>query len=740
MLSRPAPGSPVSEILNSCMRAFPLVWFLLVASSSLSEAPGRRDVLRTGFRSNELLVVYGAGDPAQEARLKESAGSLTRWRANSVRLVSATTVEREALTRGPVVLIGTASSNRWIDAMAPALPVGFQDGGFRFSGKSYLSPGDSIQLLYPNPWCPDAPLFLIAGNTDDAVLDALDRRRRDDIQIRRNGKTLLLGRFRDDWTLDPERLEEFGWPDRPDLASRSFEYFAPDIRRSELEEFARENETARDRIEKWFGPVREKRRTAIYVYKSLERKGLAIENTEPAQAESEWGALHVVLGIDRSPERLAAQALLESVLPRDLPPVLARGLATVLVEDDETLNELDRIARGLLRTTDPPGLDSSDGESPLAVEAVSASFARFLLAERGRGAFRTKLELAPLGERWHAALQERSFGPAPFPDPPPSFQRGFTYAQEGFDIRNGYLSSTSDRSLEKLARLGVDSIAIVPYAFVNDPSGGGLSIPRGPGAETDEGVTHVLRAGKEKGMTVLLKPQIWVRRGWPGEIKPGSAHDEDRFFNEYGRWMLHYALIAEENQVPILSIGCELARLTHGYRARWESLIRDLRAVYRGKLVYSANWGEEVEQVDFWPLLDYIGVDFYYPLSTEDSPSDESLRRGIGQALARLHALAKRERKPVLLTEIGYASTRSPWKSPHSSDRYLVDEPSPEAQARLYDLAFTAIAEQTSWIRGMYWWKWPSDPDRGGLVDFGFTPKGKPAEEVVRRWYRGRIQ
>ncbi len=622
--------------------------------------------------------------------------------------------------------------------MARGLPLRFQKGGFLFSGTTYDAPGDSVQLLYPNPLCPDEPLFLIAGNSDLAVLDALGRRRRDDLQVRRNGKTILLARFRDDWTLDLENVEELPWPLAPELVTRHFEYFraGAGVRAAELQDFAHRNETTRDRIEAWFGHLADGPPTAVYVYPTLERKGLVTESTELAHAEGR--TVHVVLGLDRSPERLVAERLLDSVVPRELPPALARGLATVLVEGDDALDERDRIARGLLETSDPPRLASLDGESPLVVDAVSASFARFLLDAGGPKAFGEKLELAPLEARWLAALRKKSFSPAPFPAVPASFQRGFTYSQEGFDIHNGYLSSASNRSLAKLASLGVDSVAVVPYAFMSGPSAGELSMPEGPGAETDEGVIHVIRAAKQNGMSVLLKPQIWVRRSWPGEIEPGSPADEARFFHEYARWMRHYALMAEENGVPILSIGCELTRLTHGRRALWESLIRDLRTVYRGKLVYSANWGEEVDRVDFWPLLDYIGVDFYYPLSDERAPSDGELRRGIERALAELRSLSARQGKPVLLTEIGYTSTATPWKSPHESDR---NQPSsPEAQARVYDVAFAAIADERTWIRGMYWWKWPSDLDRGGPGDSGFTPNGKPAEEVVRRWYNGRLQ
>ncbi len=239
-------------------------------------------------------------------------------------------------------------------------------------------------------------------------------------------------------------------------------------------------------------------------------------------------------------------------------------------------------------------------------------------------------------------------------------------------------------------------------------------------------------------MTVMVKPQIWVRRGWPGDIDPASDADEERFFHEYHLWIRHYALMAEAYDVPLLAIGTELANLTKGHRAQWESIVEDIRCVYGGKLVYAANWGDEVQNVDFWDLLDYIGVDFYYPLSFEDRPSDEELAKGFESALDQIRKLHERYQKPVLLTEIGYASTKSPWKRPHASDK--VRELAPDDQARAYAIAFAALEDETDWIHGMYWWKWPTNLDRGGPEHRGFTPNRKPAEDVIRAWYGSRLQ
>jgi hypothetical protein len=348
-------------------------------------------------------------------------------------------------------------------------------------------------------------------------------------------------------------------------------------------------------------------------------------------------------------------------------------------------------------------------------------------------------ELEALWSRELAGRKREDGSEPPFPEPPPGFQHGVTFTHEGFHILNGYLSDRAARSLDRLRELDVDAVAIVPYAFLRDARRvEPLVVPTRPGSETDDDVVAAITAARDKGMMVLLKPQIWLRGSWPGAIDPEGPTETEAFFREYRRWILHYALMAERHEVPLLAIGTELEALTRGNAAAWTSIIRDLRRVYRGKLVYAANWGREVEQVSFWPLLDYIGVDFYYPLSFDPAASDEALRAGFEDAVSRLRRLSERHDKPVLLTEIGYASTRSPWREPHASDRS--DTLSLSDQARAYEIALGALARETSWMRGMYWWKWPSDLDVGGEDDRGFTPNGKPAAEVLRRWYGRRLQ
>lgn len=690
-------------------------FLLLLALAALEEPSPRAALLRDFRRSGDFVAILGAESPETEARMRAALLNLPLRGRGTLLILDAAEATEAALARAGVILAGTVRSNPWIGKVAGRLPLGVGEKGIRLRQTLYDSIGDSLQLLYPSPFQPGKPLFLFTGNGDEAVLDALTAPRRGDFQIRRHGATLVLGRFRNDWSLDPSELRVLGRDSVP--PSDLFRGF----------------DQARNRLARLLGSLPQSPPPEVRFYSSLEEKGLVTDDTRPAHFEG--SVLHAASGAGREAGRLLVERLLETRID-DV--TLRRGLSAWSVSTESELDAFDGTSHRLARLHSPPRLASLGEESPFVLEAMSASFVRFLLRERGPETLRAApAELPDLERLWLESLEPDEPSPRPALS---RFQRGFTLAHEGFEIHDGYLAARADRSLEKLRSLGVDSVAIVPYAFVSEPSRiGSLSVPARPGSETDEAVIHAVEAAKTMGLRVLLKPQIWLRRSWPGEIEAREPEEEERFFREYGRWIRHYALLAERSGVDLLSIGTELSKMTRRPRtARWETLIGDVRALYRGPLVYAANWGEEVEQVEFWPLLDFIGVDFYYPLSAEDSPSDEALRDGFERSLEPLRALSARLGKPVLLTDIGYGSTRSPWKSPHASDHSR--ELSPDNQARAYEAAFKALADETSWIRGIYWWKWPTDLSLGGAGDPGFTPNGKPAEDVVRRWYGSRIE
>ena len=666
---------------------------LVILALTLAQEPARS--------RRDLLVVHP--DRSSPEELEPWRRSWPRRPRGNVTSVAAAKVTREELAQRSIALVGTSLSNRWIRELAP-----------KEFAEWYDRPGYLVQISQRNPLNSAYRMTIMAGDIASAV-DAPIPRRRADVHIRRNGYTTLLGFRKEDGSYEMRRFE---LPTDPQLVTDSFRFFVHGFDVSDVSDAALRRFTRS-------GP--RVSRIDVHVYPSLEEKGLVTDDTRSAHMNE--GVYHIVLGVDERPARLLAET-------GDGPLLLKRGRAALHAYDRAELDRLDEVARRVMSLSTPPSLaellDDTrfDATSPFITEAVAASFARF--------ADDREPDVEKLGDAWTRALAEmkpRSYSFAP----PRGFQHGFTYAHEGYQIHNGYLSERSDAALSQLQQLGIDAVAVVPYTFMNAPKEiVSLEVPRRAGSETDEDIAHVVRRARERGMTVLLKPQIWVRQSWPGEIEGTTPSEEDRVFREYGEWIRHYALMAQELEVPLFAIGTELAKLTHGHRHRWQTLIEDIRQLYSGKLVYAANWGKEVQQVDFWDLLDYIAVDFYYPLSAHEHPSDEELEKGFEAALGQVRALHERHRKPVILTEIGYASTKSPWKKPHASDKER--ELSPEDQARAYEIAFRCLADETDWIHGMYWWKWPTDLRRGGDGHRGFTPNGKAAEDVLRRWYGSRLQ
>jgi len=318
---------------------------------------------------------------------------------------------------------------------------------------------------------------------------------------------------------------------------------------------------------------------------------------------------------------------------------------------------------------------------------------------------------------------------------PRPMHRGVCYAHNYQDQgRRGYGSDTSRRSLDELQTLGVNWVSVTPFGFMSSAHSTEVrSIGSMRAGETDARVIAELAAARERGLSVLLKPHIWIRGGaYRGHIDPGSESAWTTWFESYERWLMHYAELAATHDVPILSVGVELASTSARFESRWRALLARIRSVYSGELVYAANW-DEAAQVSFWDAVDYVGVQFYPPLADDRGASEPSMRARLDTHLDGLAELSERVDRPVLFTEVGYKSTADTAVHPHAWLERLDTPPEVDvqAQARCYRVFLGAVAERP-WVRGVYFWKWFTDPSTNEEGPAGFSPRGKPAEAVLR--------
>ncbi len=264
-------------------------------------------------------------------------------------------------------------------------------------------------------------------------------------------------------------------------------------------------------------------------------------------------------------------------------------------------------------------------------------------------------------------------------------------------------------TLDELGGLGVDAVAIHPYARIR--SNGTVDYRPGP---VTPATLKPLGWAHQRGMATLLKPHLayWGSGfAWRGDITFKKDADWQRFFAGYRDFIVGQARLAQQSQAAWFAVGTELAG-TLKHEAWWRDVIAQVRAVYGGKLTYAANW-DETDKVGFWDALDAVGVQAYYPVARGLMPSDEQLRAGWARRLDELDRMAARFGKPVLLTELGYAVSEAaalrPWEDAVVGDA----QRGADLKLRATRIALEAVTDRPS-IAGVFLWKWfPGDREHG---------------------------
>ena len=253
--------------------------------------------------------------------------------------------------------------------------------------------------------------------------------------------------------------------------------------------------------------------------------------------------------------------------------------------------------------------------------------------------------------------------------------------------------------------------------------------------ETREGGRNYVKQLHDKGIDVMLKPQIWIRGGgFTGYIKMGSEEDWATFENTYHDFIMLYARLAQEEKVTMFCIGTELEQFVIARPDFWKQLIIDVRKVFKGKLTYAANW-DEYSRTPFWNSLDYIGIDAYFPVCEDQTPTIVCAEQGWQNWKEEMSAFAKANQKQILFTEYGYRSVDFSGKEPWKADRSMT-QVNLQGQANSLQALFNEVWDE-DWMAGGFLWKWFIQHDRvGGLEDSRFTPQNKPAELVVKEHYK----
>ncbi|HEX4415585.1 MAG TPA: hypothetical protein VH107_18275 [Lacipirellulaceae bacterium] len=316
-----------------------------------------------------------------------------------------------------------------------------------------------------------------------------------------------------------------------------------------------------------------------------------------------------------------------------------------------------------------------------------------------------------------------------------------SYTSFGSDVLS---SAGSDQSLLNMSMVGTDTVALNFWWFQSSTTANTMAADFSRYSSTMSSVAHAIDTIHSLGMKVLLKPMLDVSDSagtWRAYIDPSN---KDQWFSNYTNYIGSFADLAQQKGVELLSIGCEMNTLEESSNnANWSNLISNMRSRYSGKLTYAANWGPlsqnigGYQNVPWWNQLDYIGIDAYFPIATQNSTTLAGLTTAWQNQANSIDAWRNSSglsNKQVLFTEVGYQSADGAAQAPYGvPGTPTVDL---QEQADSYH-ALLSVMNTKPWWDGAFWWSWETNPYAGGTSDAGYTPQNKPAQAILQQYYGG---
>lgn len=317
------------------------------------------------------------------------------------------------------------------------------------------------------------------------------------------------------------------------------------------------------------------------------------------------------------------------------------------------------------------------------------------------------------------------------------FMRGMTYAGYNATV---FASAASDAQVRAMARAGVNTISVQTAWYQATPTSTRIV----PTAQTpsDASLVHLIDLIHSLHMRVFLDPFVNATTGeaWQGAFHPTSW---PAWFRAYDAMIAHYAHLAQQTHVQLLSLGDENDTSDHNpaLLSDYLQLVRLARRIYKGPITYGGDY-PDYQQIPaaFWRSLNAIGIEAYFPLAASTDPSPAELDSAWKREVVSITAWRQREGltdEPVIITELGYYSANTTAENPGSWEPAAPLDLA--LQVACYRAAFTTIYQQP-WLDGIFWFWWanPSDgPDWPAVpTNNGYNVQAKPVLALIEAYYR----
>jgi len=288
--------------------------------------------------------------------------------------------------------------------------------------------------------------------------------------------------------------------------------------------------------------------------------------------------------------------------------------------------------------------------------------------------------------------------------------------------------------LDEIAASGADHVElVVPWYQADAASTTIVDHPRY--TPPPAAIVAAVRDARAAGLAVTLFPIVRLsaprsRDEWRGTLAP---RDRAAWWTSYRARLVELAQLAAREHVAVLSVGSELSTLDGAAdRAAWADAIAAVRRAFHGALMYSGNW-DHFREVAVYDLVDVVGLCAYFALVDPGAPATvEDLTRGWRDWRVELERFFAPRGRAIVFTELGYRSIHGAAAAPW-------DEASPgvvdlDEQRRCY-AAFRRVWRDApaTLFGGVYFWNWYG---WGGATSRGYTPRGKPAADEMRAFFR----
>jgi hypothetical protein len=226
----------------------------------------------------------------------------------------------------------------------------------------------------------------------------------------------------------------------------------------------------------------------------------------------------------------------------------------------------------------------------------------------------------------------------------------------------------------------------------------------------------------------ILNENILVAQNsqaWRGSIQPASP---SAWLASYEKLLLPYAAAAQAGHAATFVISTELESLEG--QASWPGVVRAVRSVYHGQLIYDENY-DEFALHSANPPVPEIGVDAYPRFDLPDSASVGELSRAWEDWLSSGHPL--RVRKAIVLSEVGIAAVAGAYSDPAAWLSTVNTPIVPEVQKNWFQAACRAVDKEH--VGGVYWWEISFDANPADPAPFEsdrLTFLGRPAQKVIQ--------